>query len=126
MIKQIIVMRTDLRNVQGQKVRTGKLISQACHASIMFLSNHLRKNDSLTSEEKEWIDGIFTKIVVGIDSEQQLRDLMDKARLAGLVVHEVIDSGNTEFNKIPTLTCAAFGPHEESRFVGITSDLKLL
>jgi len=44
--KQIIVMRTDLRNSQGQKVRTGKLIAQACHASIAFLTNRMKKNIS--------------------------------------------------------------------------------
>ena len=126
MIKQVIVMRNDLRNFNGQKVRTGKLIAQCCHASIMFLSNHLRNREALTNEEQDWIDGIFTKIVCGIDSEQGLRDLIAKARLAGLIVNEVVDAGNTEFNLVPTLTCAAFGPHEESRFIGITSDLKLL
>lgn len=32
--KQIIVMRIDLRNAQGQKIRTGKMCAQAAHASL--------------------------------------------------------------------------------------------
>jgi len=36
--KQVIVMRADLRNKQGQKIHTGKLIAQACHAAMAFLT----------------------------------------------------------------------------------------
>lgn len=32
--KQVIVLRTDLRNAQGHKIRTGKLIAQGAHASL--------------------------------------------------------------------------------------------
>lgn len=50
--KQIIVIRTDLKNHQGQKVRTGKLIAQACHASIAFLTNRIKKN--IANPEALW------------------------------------------------------------------------
>ena len=32
--KQIIVVRKDLRNIKGEKIRTGKLCSQIAHASL--------------------------------------------------------------------------------------------
>ena len=51
--KQIIIIRTDLKNHQGQKVRTGKLIAQACHASIAFLTNRIKKNMGLTITVKQ-------------------------------------------------------------------------
>jgi len=31
--KQVIVMRNNLRNKSGDKLRKGKLIAQGCHAS---------------------------------------------------------------------------------------------
>ena len=83
--KQIIIIRTDLKNHQGQKVRTGKLIAQACHASIAFLTNRIKKNIAnpealwwvnLSQAEKEWINGSFFKVVVGVDSEKELLDIL--------------------------------------------------
>jgi PTH2 family peptidyl-tRNA hydrolase len=122
--KQVIVVRKDLN------MRKGKMCAQASHASMMFLvkpgHDGRRLNVALSDDQIGWLDSPFTKIVCGAESEQELRDVIAKGREAGLVVHEVIDAGRTEFNGVPTLTCAAFGPHEENRFEGVTSYLKLL
>jgi len=32
MVKRVIIVRKDLRNIQGQKITTGKYIAQAAHA----------------------------------------------------------------------------------------------
>ena len=45
-VKQIIVIRRDLRNSDGQKVSTGKLIVQGAHASIAFLTDKIRQHIS--------------------------------------------------------------------------------
>lgn len=55
-IKQVIVVRNDL------KMGKGKLIAQACHASIAFICNKIRENIKLSGPEKEWIVNRFTKV----------------------------------------------------------------
>jgi PTH2 family peptidyl-tRNA hydrolase len=70
--------------------------------------------------------GSFTKIVVGVESQDALEHLMFLAQLEGIEAHSVVDLGKTEFNGIPTLTCAAFGPCEEEQLNKLTGHLKLL
>lgn len=129
-IKQVIVIRTDLRNSNGQKVRTGKLIAQACHASIAFLSNRIRANFGLVTPlsfaESEWINGSFFKVVVGVDSEKELLDILEKARSMGIEAHLITDQGHTEFDGVPTNTCLALGPDYSSKIDPLTKHLKLL
>jgi len=130
-IKQIIIIRRDLKNVDGQKVRSGKIIAQACHASIAFLTNFIRKNpesnigQKLSSVQKEWIDGSFFKICLAVDSEKELLDILEKSRNIGLDAHLITDKGHTEFGGISTNTCLALGPDYSSRLDPITGHLKL-
>ena len=128
-IKQVIVMRKDL------KVRKGKMIAQACHASIMFMSKEIREGWSpapldcdigFTKEQLEWIRGSFKKVCVGVESDDELLEIYRKARQAGLVVHMVTDSGKTEFHGVATRTCLAIGPDEAEKIDKVTGDLKLL
>ena len=46
-VKQILVVRTKYPDNNGgfRKLRTGKLIAQACHASMAFISNLIRENN---------------------------------------------------------------------------------
>lgn len=132
-VRQVIVMRKDLN------MRKGKMIAQGSHASMMFLTKKFRLGVSLTEEnpqigamvhlstvEQQWLEGLFTKICLSVNSEAELRELIDKGRAANIVVHEVIDAGKTEFNGVPTLTCAAFGPDEKDVLQPITGHLPLL
>ncbi len=109
-------------------MRKGKMIAQGAHASMMFLTKRLRASSTvhLLPEEQEWIDGAFTKICVSVNSESELRELMSKAQFSNILVNEVIDSGKTEFNGVPTLTCAAFGPDIKEKLDPITGHLPLL
>lgn len=134
-VKQILIIRRDLRNISGQKVRTGKLITQACHASIAFLTDRMRKNIStsealwwvnMSQAEKEWVNGTFFKICLGVDSEKELIDIFENARNMGLVANLITDSGQTEFGGVPTNTCLSLGPDYESKLDPLTKHLKLL
>ena len=124
--KMVIAVRRDLN------MRKGKMCAQVAHASMKFLleNNESERGDELTIRlspiEAAWITGIFTKVVVGVDSEDQLRDLMLKASLRNIEVHSITDCGKTEFNGVPTLTCAAFGPDDPKVIDDITGNLKLL
>ena len=125
-IKQVIVVRRDL------SMRKGKIASQVAHASMKFLleNNEAERGNELhvilNDVEAMWVTGSFTKIVVGVDSENKLQDLILQARLSDVEVYPIIDSGKTEFNGEPTLTCAAFGPCESELLDKITGSLKLL
>lgn len=128
-VKQVIVIRKDL------SMRKGKMVAQGCHASIAFLTNKMKKNASnpealwwvnLTQAQKEWINGSFFKICVGVDSEKELLDLLEKSRTMGVDAHLITDQGHTEFNGVPTNTCLAIGPDYSSKIDLITGHLKLL
>ena len=131
--KQVIVVRKDLN------MRKGKIAAQASHASMSFITRRLKgpfpgegefsdahHEVTLSHVEQEWLASSYAKIVVSADTEQELLDLISKAKSAGIEVHEVIDSGRTEFNGVPTRTCAAFGPDRAARLDPITGGLKLL
>jgi len=131
-VKQVIIVRSDLRNEKNQKIRTGKIAAQVAHASQAFIINngeidkkgHL--SIKLSKEELDWIDSGHTKICVSCDSEEELVELYNKAKKAKLTVEMITDSGRTEFNGVATKTCIAIGPNYSSEIDEITKHLKLL
>lgn len=126
-VKQVIVIRKDL------KMRRGKEIAQGSHASMAFLVQRLDRicvgdEDAyvrLSPSEWQWLDGKFTKVCLQVDSEEALQAVYMKARAAGLEVHGVTDAGATEFHGVPTKTCLAIGPDEAEKIDAVTGDLKL-
>lgn len=138
--KQVIVMRTDLRNSNGQKIRTGKFIAQGSHASLGALLKCFRKyttSDDTTVYSTEfgkdsvmeaWLNGVFTKICVSVDSEKELVDLYESIIHSNpdMPVVLITDAGLTEFNGVPTITCLGIGPWESEEIDLYTSHLKLL
>ena len=140
-VKQVIVMRKDLN------MRKGKIAAQACHASLSAIMRAMLKNDCfewgyneneqkiyfkpeyLTDENKdltEWFSDCFKKIVVYVNSEQELIDLYNIAQELGIICSLVTDKGLTEFNQIPTKTCLAFEPLESAKIDILTGQLPLL
>lgn len=138
-IKQIIVIRKDLN------MRKGKIAAQAAHAALAVILDMMQK-DELTypvgtgitegmrlsllldkgSPAYEWLNGSFTKIVVYVNSEDELRDLYNKALDKNLPCSYIIDSGFTEFHGNKTATCIAIGPYWNDKIDEITGDLPLL
>ena len=84
------------------------------------------KEITLTNEELEWVDGIFTKICVSVNSEAELMDCYNKAKEAGLNCALIEDNGLTEFNGVITRTCIAIGPNASEKIDLITGGLPLL
>ncbi|TWT43585.1 Trans-aconitate 2-methyltransferase [Thalassoglobus neptunius] len=124
-LKQVIVMRHDL------KMRRGKQIAQGAHASMSFLANRLRQKESvslneLTVDQQQWLKARFAKICCRVNSEEELLAIHDAAVEAGLEVHLIVDSGKTEFHGQPTKTCLAIGPDRSDRIDAITGHLELL
>jgi PTH2 family peptidyl-tRNA hydrolase len=119
-IQQTIVLRTDLN------MRKGKMVAQGAHASLAFLAAVHRGEATATPDMEEWLREKFTKVCLGVGSEEELDRVYDAARAAGLPVYRIVDSGLTEFHGVPTKTCLAIGPARKSAIDPVTRDLKLL
>ena len=124
-IKQVIVMRHDL------KMRRGKQIAQGAHASMSFLCRRLQAQGSISLDdfspnERAWLTGSFAKVCCRVNSEDELMAIYDKAVELGLGVHLITDSGRTEFHGQPTRTCFAIGPDEAGKIDPVTGHLELL
>lgn len=129
--KQVIVVRTDLN------MPVGKVAAQVAHASMSVILNRMITNDgrrTLPLEDSDphsehiadWLDGAFTKVVVGIGSEEELLHLYNQAIESGLPCSKIVDSGRTVFDGVATLTCCAFGPSSIEQIDLITKGLRLL
>ncbi|GFT89463.1 peptidyl-tRNA hydrolase 2, mitochondrial [Nephila pilipes] len=106
----------------GLKMGKGKIAAQCAHASVMAYQHcSLRSPKTL----KMWLNTGQRKVVVKVDSEQDLMDLTTKARQAGLIVSLVCDAGRTQ---IPSgsRTVLGVGPGQDKLIDKITGHLKLL
>lgn len=121
--KQIIVWRHDL------KVRNGKLAAQVAHASLKVVLDaldHQSLNLPATDPLMLWINNKFAKIVVRVDSLEELLTVHENAQKAGIRTALIQDDGRTEFHGEPTYTCCAIGPDFPDRIDPITGHLKLM
>lgn len=80
----------------------------------------------LTDEMKMWMEGLYTKISVGVSSEEELLSIYKEATERGIPVVLITDSGLTEFHCVPTKTCLCIGPYGNEEIDAITGHLKLL
>lgn len=126
-IKQIILIRRDL------KMRRGKEIAQGSHASMAFLIHRMRAVAdvpgevavALNPQEMQWITEGMAKVCLKVNSEEELFACHAKARELGIESHLIRDSGRTEFNGVPTPTACAIGPDDPERIDAITGELIL-
>ena len=139
-VKQVIVVRKDL------KMRKGKIAAQVAHASLGAILSQMEKQEYLHTDECDvvtpcyvhamiykkgsaadnWINGMFTKVVVSCDSEKELLDMYKKAKNKGLIATLITDSGKTEFHGKATHTCLAVGPDLADEIDEVTGHLPLL
>lgn len=126
--KQVIVARADLG------MSRGKLAAQVAHGSIAFLTEKIQKAPhikiaprakvlDLSPPESLWIGGSFKKIVLRVESEDELLEIHKDALRHGRESHLIKDNGLTEFSE-PTYTVCAIGPDYSDRIDWITGHLK--
>lgn len=126
-IKQVILIRRDL------KMRRGKEIAQGSHASLEFLVSGIRENlggrslvsIELSPTEKSWISEGMGKVCLQVSSEEELLECHYNALQSGIKSYLIRDSGRTEFGGIPTLTACAIGPDDSDKIDAVTGELKL-
>lgn len=124
--KQAIVMANYLN------MRKGKMIAQGAHASMAALLHQGQRTADgsaliipMNQHVAPWLNAAFTKICLQADSEQQLKDLCQKAQSLDIPFALITDSGKTEFNGVPTITCAAIGPADKELVDQVTGNLRL-
>jgi PTH2 family peptidyl-tRNA hydrolase len=115
-MKQVIAARADL------KMGKGKLAAQVAHASLGAAEEAMARRREWYEEWKELGQ---KKIVVKVQSEDELRDLFKKARAAKLPAALIQDAGLTQLEP-GTSTCLGIGPAPEEELDQITGNLKLL
>jgi len=123
--KQVIVIRKDL------KMRKGKMVAQGAHASMkVFFDIGLVTDGMLTIDldeaMQEWVGGLFTKICVSVNSEEELLEIYATAQSIGLPCSLIQDAGLTEFNGVATYTAVAIGPARNEEVDEVTKALPLL
>ena len=133
--KQVIVVN------KGLEMPVGKLASQVSHASMAFLTRQIRwvateETDYYSATLKidkdiyeGWIEGSFTKVVLSVNSEEELYKTIERANKKGLIegidYFKIIDKGLTVFNGVPTFTCIGFAPMREDIINKVVGSLPL-
>ena len=111
-MKQIIVIRKDL------KMRRGKEIAQGAHAAVGVVLE-LDK-----TALKKWQVSGMKKICCQVNSEEELLTLHTMAMEANIPCYLVTDAGLTELPE-STITCLAVGPDNDELMDNITGNLSL-
>lgn len=113
MLKQVIVVRMDL------KMSCGKISAQVAHAS---LEAYLRADPRM---REIWRELGAKKVVLKVESLEELEELKRVAEGKGLGVVVIRDAGLTEVEP-GTVTCIGVGPDDEAKIDSVFSKLKLL
>lgn len=140
---------------RGLKMSRGKLMAQASHASMAWIMYKIKEQARYNTDGEgvncdlwfpiniweNWIDGAFTKVVLCVDSEEELNDIINKLDNAGFIqasesIHKtpepdffvIRDNCLTELTPDETgtrMTCIGFKPTDDKGLQDILSKYKL-
>ena len=116
MYKQTIVIRADLG------MGRGKIAAQSSHAS---LGAYKKVSKSHPDIARSWETEGQMKVVLKVNSEEELLEYYNKGKAAGIPVELIRDAGHTQLEP-GTLTCFAAGPWDENELDSIYGKLRLL
>ncbi len=112
-IKYVIVVRKDL----GMGV--GKIAGQVGHACSSVVWNNI-------DYVSDWMNqGNQRKTVLKVNSENELIELIKKAKVLNILTTVIRDAGKTQVEP-NTMTCCGFGPDSSQVLDKLTGNLKLL
>jgi len=114
--KQVIIVRKDI------EMSIGKIAAQVAHAAVSA-AEIARKTKS--KWYKEWVAEGQRKIVLEVESINELLKIYDLAREKNLPVVLIKDMGLTELPP-ETITTVGIGPAPENMINPLTGKLKLL
>ena len=111
--KQVILMRMDL------KLPPGKMAAQSAHASSgALIKSH--KDDLM-----KWKNEGMKKVVLKVDTKEDLFKYKLQAEDAGLITSLIEDAGKTVVEP-GTITCLGIGPDKEEKIDEVTGNLKMV
>ncbi len=116
MYKQTIVVRADLG------MGKGKLAAQSSHASLSAYKKVAKAHPEIAHA---WEAEGQMKIVLKVQSEEELLGFYNKGKAAGIPCEIIRDAGHTQLSP-NTLTCFAAGPWDERALDAVFGSLKLL
>ena len=116
-IKQVIIIRKDLR------MGPGKTVAQGAHASLMSYLQVVGSGHKEVADR--WIEEGEKKIVLKVESEETLRKLHEGFRYKKIPCALVSDAGLTELQP-GTVTALGVGPWSSNEINMLTLGLKLL
>ena len=112
-MKQVILVRQDL------KLPKGKLASQVAHAAVACFA----KTGFL--KKKIWLAEGMKKVVLKVKDQKELINYHKLAKEARLTASIISDAGRTVVEP-GTVTCLGIGPDDEDKIDLITGKLKIL
>mmetsp|Transcript_524 Transcript_524/g.656 ORF Transcript_524/g.656 Transcript_524/m.656 type:complete len:150 (+) Transcript_524:3497-3946(+) len=112
--KMVIVIRNDLG------MGKGKIAAQCCHACLGAYKRAVAHNEAFL-----WDRYGSKKIVLKVDSEQELMHIFSLAEAEGVPAYLVRDAGLTQIPE-GSLTALGLGPSSEETLAKLTGKLKLL
>jgi peptidyl-tRNA hydrolase, PTH2 family len=114
MYKQVLIYRRDL------KMRKGKIAAQCAHAAVRLCVQCFTSSFTGIDRLREWYHSGQKKIVLSVDTLEELYELQAQAAVAGLRNAIVTDTGATEFHGVATVTVLGIGPCTDEEVDPIT------
>lgn len=115
-LKMALVVRSDL------KMSKGKIASQCSHAAIMCYQESMYNNGEIL---RNWVLTGQPKIVLKVDSLEEMKEVFDRAMQEGVLAKGVMDAGRTQLEP-GTETVIGIGPDTAENIDKVVSHLKLL
>jgi PTH2 family peptidyl-tRNA hydrolase len=112
-MKQVIVVRGDL------KLPKGKMAAQVAHAAVEAMTR------APPADVKKWRSEGMMKVVLKVESFEELAAVHTHARDAKLPNALITDAGRTVVEP-GTITCLGIGPAEDARVDSVTRHLKMV
>lgn len=118
--KMVCIVRTDL------SMRAGKVAAQVGHAALGAYQDLIAANRTDWNEDlAKWEENGPAKIVLKAKNKEELVDMHNRAKEAGLNTHLVIDEGRTQIEP-GSYTVCSIGPARSTLIDKITGHLKLM
>jgi PTH2 family peptidyl-tRNA hydrolase len=118
-LKQVYMVRTDL------EMGKGKIAAQCCHAAVKAYSALQNSGKEACDALEKWEWEGSRKVVVKVSSEEELVDMIKKAKAKGLYATSIRDAGKTQI-AAGSMTVGVIGPANQDAIDEISGHLKLL
>lgn len=118
-LKQVYIVRTDL------EMGKGKISAQCCHAAVKSYRDLWSQGSPAQKALEQWEWQGSRKVVLKVASEEDLRNIIMKAKMNGLYATTIRDAGLTQIAS-GSITVGVIGPGNEKDIDKVSGHLKLL